>query len=224
MPILLFIFLVTIAYLSGSLCSAIIVSKLFSLPDPRTEGSKNPGATNVLRLSGKKYAAMVFLGDMLKGLLPMLLGHLLGASTLTLGFTALAAVLGHVYPIFFSFKGGKGVATAIGACLGLNFMLGVLIITIWLLAAAFLHYASLASIIALFFAPMLSILTTGNEQAFYPLLMITLLVVFKHRDNIMRLTRGTESKIRFRKSLLQDISEDKPVTNKHPGAETQGEE
>lgn len=220
MAIFLFIFLVAAAYLLGSLCSAIIVSQLFSLPDPRTEGSKNPGATNVLRLSGKKYAAMVFLGDMLKGLFPVLLGHILGANTLTLGFVALAAVLGHVYPVFFSFKGGKGVATAIGACLGLNFMLGVMIIAAWLLAAAFLHYASLASIIALFFAPMLSILTLGNEQAFYPLLLVTLLVVFKHRDNIMRLTKGQESKIRFRKSLLQDISEDNDPANKHPGSET----
>jgi glycerol-3-phosphate acyltransferase PlsY len=220
MTILLFIFLLTLAYVLGSLCSAIIVSQLFALPDPRTQGSKNPGATNVLRLSGKKYAALVFLGDMLKGFLPVLLGHILGAGTTTLGFVCLAAVLGHVYPIFFSLKGGKGVATAIGALLGLNFMLGVLVIAAWLIAASFLHYASLASIIALFLAPMLSVVTIGNVSAFYPLLMITLLVVFKHRENIMRLTNGTETKIRFKKSLLEDITGDKAPVEQHPGSET----
>lgn len=220
MTILLFIFLTLFAYLMGSVCSAIIVSQLFGLPDPRNEGSKNPGATNVLRLAGKKYAAIVFLGDMLKGLLPLLLGHILSANTTTLAFAGFAAVLGHVYPIFFSFKGGKGVATAIGACLGLNFMLGVLVIAVWLLVASFLHYASLASILALFFAPVLSVPMLKNTQAFFPLLLITLLVVYKHRENIMRLTQGKESKIRFKKSFLENISEDKTSDQQRPGAET----
>lgn len=196
---LVFTINVIVAYFIGSLSSAIIVSRLCDLPDPRAQGSKNPGATNVLRLAGKKYAAIVLAGDMLKGLLPMLLAHLLGAGPATLGFTCLAAVLGHMYPVFFDFKGGKGVATAMGAFLGFHFIMGVVIIATWLFIANFSRYSSLASIIAITFAPFYSLFVVGNLSAFLPLICITIFVLYQHRENISRLINGTESKIDFSK-------------------------
>lgn len=193
--VLVFIIDIIVAYLVGSLSTAIIVSRLFNLPDPRANGSKNPGTTNVLRLAGKKYAAIVLIGDMLKGLLPLLLAHLLGSGPTLLGFTCLAAVFGHMYPVFFDFKGGKGVATALGAFLGFHFMMGVVIIATWLLIANFSRYASLASIIAITFAPFYSLLVVGNLSAFLPLICITIFVLYQHRDNISRLINGDEPKI-----------------------------
>lgn len=193
--VLLFIFLMTIAYLSGSVCSAVIVSRLFSLPDPRQQGSKNPGATNVLRLSGKKYGIIVLVTDMLKGFIPMMIAHLFGASETMLGFTALAAVVGHMYPVFFKFHGGKGVATAIGALLGLHFIAGVAVIIIWVLIAHFTGYVSLASLLSLLAAPLLAIMGRGHLDCFIPLLIMVMLIVYKHRDNITRLIDGEEPKI-----------------------------
>lgn len=215
-----FIFMIIMGYLMGSLCSAIITSQLFNLPDPRKEGSKNPGATNVLRLSGKKYASIVMLGDMLKGLFPVLIGHILGANANLLGFIGLAAVLGHMFPIFFGLKGGKGVATALGALFGINFILGVLCAASWLLVIAFMQYSSLASIITICLAPVFSIIVLKNSQAFMPLLMITIMVLFKHRENITRLTQGTESKVHIKKSVIQDLFSGQDKTKTHPGAET----
>ena len=192
---LLFLFSVVVGYLVGSVCSAVIVSRLFDLPDPRQEGSKNPGATNVLRLAGKQYAIIVLLADMLKGLLPVLLAKLLGGGPIIVGFTCFAAVLGHLYPIYFNFKGGKGVATAIGALLGFHFILGVWVIATWLLIANFTRYSSLASIISLLLAPFYSLYAVRGFEAFPPLMCIALFVIYKHRDNINRLIDGTESKI-----------------------------
>ena len=192
---LLFLFNVVVGYLVGSVCSAVIVSRLFDLPDPRQEGSKNPGATNVLRLAGKQYAIIVLLADMLKGLLPVLLAKLLGGGPIIVGFTCFAAVLGHMYPIYFNFKGGKGVATAIGALLGFHFILGVIVIATWLLIANFTRYSSLASIVSLLLAPFYSLYAARGFEAFPPLMCIALFVIYKHRDNISRLIDGTESKI-----------------------------
>lgn len=197
---LIYLIDITVAYLVGSLSSAIIVCKLNDLPDPRTEGSKNPGATNVLRIAGKKYAAIVLLFDMLKGLLPVLLAQLLGSSPTALGFTCFAAVIGHMYPVFFEFKGGKGVATALGAFLGLHIVMGTIIIATWLTIANFSRYSSLASIIAISFAPFYSIMMYGNLDAFVPLCLITIFVLFQHRDNISRLMVGEEPKISFKRS------------------------
>ena len=196
---LLALFCLVVAYCSGSICSAILVSNLFNLPDPREEGSKNPGATNVLRLAGKKYAAIVLLADMLKGTLPVLLAKLILADPMVVGFTCFAAVFGHVYPIFFGFKGGKGVATALGALLGFHFLLGVLVIATWLLIAKFWHYSSLASMITLLLAPFYSLFAVGNTSAFVPLLFIALLILYQHRNNLTRLMDGNEPKIRFHK-------------------------
>lgn len=207
----LFIFLVIIAYLMGSLCSAIIVCRLFGLPDPRNEGSKNPGATNVLRIAGKKYAVFVMLGDILKGTIPVLIAKALHAEPITVAFTALAAVIGHIYPVFFNFKGGKGVATAIGALLGFHFIIGVMVAATWLLVANFSRYASLASIVSISLAPFYSLLIAGRLDIFPPIFFIALLVLYKHRENINRLIDGVEPKIKFKQGVIQDIMKS-PVT------------
>lgn len=196
MSILLLLLFIVIGYLSGSLCSAVIVSRLFSLPDPRSEGSKNPGATNVLRLAGKKYAAMVLAGDMLKGFAPVGLAHVLQLSPMIVSFTCLAAVIGHMYPLFFGYQGGKGVATAIGGYFGINFMLGVLVVAVWLIVANLSRYASIASMAAVFSALFFSMYLAGL-QIFSALFIIATLVVYKHRNNITRLLDGEEPKIHF---------------------------
>ncbi len=195
---LLFFFNTVVAYLAGSVCSAVIVCRLFNLPDPRSEGSQNPGATNVMRLAGKKYALIVLTADMLKGLLPVLLANMLGAGPITVGFTCLAAVLGHMYPVFFDFKGGKGVATAMGALLGYNFILGVMMIATWLVVANFTRYSSLASLIAIILTPFYSLFIFGNVNAFLPLAFIAIFILFQHRKNVTRLIDGTEPKLVFR--------------------------
>jgi acyl phosphate:glycerol-3-phosphate acyltransferase len=195
---LLFIFVVALGYVLGSICSAVIVSNIFSLPDPRITGSQNPGATNVLRLAGKKYAIIVLLGDMVKGLLPVLAAKILNAGPIAISFTCLAAVIGHMYPVFFSFHGGKGVATAIGALLGLNFILGVAVIATWLLVLNFTRYVSLASMVSLTLAPLYSILILERMDIFPPLFFIALLVLYKHRNNINRLLDREEPKIKFK--------------------------
>ena len=183
------------AYLIGSVCSAVIISRLFQLPDPRLEGSKNPGATNVLRLAGKKYAVMVLLADVLKGTLPVVLAFALGASAPVLGFSCLFAVLGHVYPVFFDFKGGKGVATALGALLGFDPLLGLSVLTTWLLIAFVSRYSSLASIIAVGLAPFYAFICVGSRPAFWPLLVMAGVVLYQHRENFTRLFNGLEPKI-----------------------------
>jgi glycerol-3-phosphate acyltransferase PlsY len=203
----LFLFLITIGYLCGSISSAVLVSKIFSLPDPRKEGSNNPGATNVLRLSGKKYAALVLVYDMLKGFFPVLLGQFLHASPAILGFTCLAAVLGHVYPLFFNFEGGKGVATALGAFLGLHFLMGSTLIAIWFLVANFSRYSSLASIITMIIAPFAAIYVDRGLSTFIPLLLISLLILYKHRKNINQLMEGKEPKISLKHHQLSDITD-----------------
>ena len=152
-----FLIFLGLSYLAGSVCSAVIVSNFFKLPDPRAEGSKNPGATNVLRLSGKKYAAIVLLADMLKGFLPVVLARMFNFNGFEISMVCLAAVLGHLFPYFFDFKGGKGVATALGAFLGVNFTLGLIAIFMWILIAAISRYSSLAAIVTLLAAPLMSL-------------------------------------------------------------------
>lgn len=193
------------AYLLGSVSSAILVSRFFALPDPREEGSKNPGATNVLRLSGKKYAALVLLADMLKGFIPVVIAYLFGAPLALLGFICFSAVLGHVFPIFFEFRGGKGVATAIGGLIAINFLMGVAVITTWAIVVYVSRYASLASIVALVFAPFYAIIAVQSLAIFPPVFFTTILVLFKHKDNITRLMEGEETKIKFSKSLADTI-------------------
>ena len=140
--------LIPAGYLFGSISTAIIVCKLMGLPDPRTQGSRNPGATNVARLGGKKAAALTLAGDMLKGLLPVTIAHALGSDATILAGTALAAFLGHLYPVFFGFQGGKGVATALGVIYGLYWPVGLLTSAVWLIMAVLFRYSSLAALVA----------------------------------------------------------------------------
>ena len=220
LSILIFLICISVAYLLGSVCSAVIVSQALDLPDPRKEGSKNPGATNVLRLSGKKNAAIVLLGDMLKGFLPVILAKLLDAGPTVVGLTCLAAVLGHMFPIFFNYKGGKGVATAMGGLMGLNFPLGVIVITIWLLVAKLSHYVSLASIVSMVFAPILSIIALGNATALMPLIIMSLFILYKHSENINRLMDGVEPKINLKSDNIAEIIKEESINTEALKAES----
>ena len=184
---------IVIAYLLGSLSSAMIVSKYLKLPDPRESGSGNAGATNMLRLAGKNTAVVVLAGDVLKGIVAVLIGRVLGVSGLMLGWVALAAVVGHIYPVYFKFKGGKGVATMMGVLVMLSFWVGIIAAAICGAVAYFTRYASLASLIAAVAAPILMILV-GNHLYTFPVFVITVLICYAHRENISRLRAGTESK------------------------------
>lgn len=187
---------VVIAYFCGSLSSAIIVCKLMHWQDPREVGSKNPGATNVLRIGGKWAALLVLVADMLKGLLPVLLARAFGLKGFDLGCVAFGAFLGHLYPIFFGFKGGKGVATFFGAIFGLSFFAGVAAGATWVVVALVFRYSSLAALMTAILAPIyISIFTDFGYLI--PVLAILLLMVWKHRANIARLKAGIEDKIKF---------------------------
>ena len=184
-----------IAYLFGSISSAVLVCKVMGLPDPRTQGSNNPGATNVLRLGGKKAAAITMLGDTLKGFIPVLAATLLQLDELTIALVMLAAFLGHLYPIFFRFQGGKGVATLIGCLLALNWPTGCAFLATWLIMAVIFRYSSLASLVAAALTPFYVWYFT-DETAFYLTTMfMSLILVIRHRANIQKLAMGMESKI-----------------------------
>jgi glycerol-3-phosphate acyltransferase PlsY len=187
------------AYLVGSLSFAVIVSRAMGLSDPRTYGSGNPGATNVLR-SGSKAAAILTLGlDALKGFAPVLLavrlGPRYGVGEGTVALVALAAFLGHLYPVFFHFRGGKGVATAAGTLFGIDPLLGAATLATWLIIAAFFRYSSLASIVAAVFAPFWQLLTDGNGPVAFALIAMALLLLWRHEANIKRLFAGTENRL-----------------------------
>ncbi|TDX98165.1 glycerol-3-phosphate 1-O-acyltransferase PlsY [Thiohalophilus thiocyanatoxydans] len=184
------------AYLLGSLSSAIIVCKLAGLPDPRGQGSGNPGATNVLRLGSRKAAAVTLLGDMLKGLLPVLLAVTLQVSPPVLGLVGFAAFVGHLYPVFFQFRGGKGVATLLGVLFGFNLWAGLATAATWLFIAKGLKISSLSALVAMALAPLFVWLFAGAQWA---LILATLAMVvlsfWRHRSNIARLVKGEESLI-----------------------------
>ncbi len=187
--------LIGTAYLLGSVSSAIIVCRLMGLPDPRTQGSNNPGATNVLRIGGKKAAAITLLGDMLKGLLPMLAAHLLNADPLTLGLTGMAAFLGHLYPIFFGFQGGKGVATALGVQFGLHWAIGGTVGLIWLFMAKVMNISSLAALISMALAPAVVWFVWPAPELVGMQLLLSVILFWRHRSNIQNLISGAEGKI-----------------------------
>lgn len=192
--LLSFIGILIVAYLCGSLNSAIIVCKLWGLPSPRSVGSGNPGTTNVLRLGSKKAAIATLLGDAVKGLIPVLLGHALGLTMVQLCWVALLAVIGHMFPVFFSFKGGKGVATTIGVLLGVSAPIGGWFILIWLVIAAVFRISSLAALTATIATPFLGYWLL-SPQTVTPLIIVALLVLARHHANIKRLLTGKEPKI-----------------------------
>lgn len=202
---LLYSLLATLAgYGVGSLSFAVIVSRLMGLNDPRTFGSKNPGATNVLRSGNKSAAVLTLLLDAAKGWLPVFLvnqfGRPYGLAEGTLALVGLAAFLGHLYPVLFRFKGGKGVATALGVVLGVNWVLGLATAATWLIVAAFFRYSSLAALLAAVFVPVYYIFGDGvawylEKPVLVSLSLMSLLLVIRHAENIGRLVRGTESRI-----------------------------
>ena len=187
--------IVPFAYLLGSLSSAIVVCRLMGLPDPRTQGSNNPGATNVLRIGGKKAAAITLLGDSLKGLLPVLACHLIDATPLIFALTAMAAFLGHLYPVFFGFRGGKGVATALGTQFGLHWMIGGAVALVWLFMAKVMKISSLAALASMALAPVFVWLVWPAPELIVMQLIMTLILIWRHRSNIQKLLSGEEGRI-----------------------------
>lgn len=181
------------AYLCGSISSAVLVSKLFRLPDPRLHGSGNPGATNVLRLGGKVPAVLVLVFDILKGTIPVWGSYFLKIEPLYLGLIAICACIGHIFPLFFGFKGGKAVATAFGAMMPIGLDLAGLLIGSWLVIVALSGYSSLAAILTVSLAPVF----TWFIKPLYtiPVSMLSVLIILRHRENIVRLWQGKESKV-----------------------------
>ena len=185
--------MIIFAYLCGSISSAILVCRLAKLPDPRTQGSGNPGATNVLRVGGKAAAASVLVFDILKGMLPVWLAYKLNVTPMYLGLTAIAACVGHIYPVFFRFKGGKGVATALGAIAPIGWDLTGLMTGTWLLTVLLSGYSSLGAIVSALIAPFY--VWWFKPQFTFPVAMLSCLILLRHHDNIQRLWRGQETKI-----------------------------
>ncbi|MCP4475943.1 MAG: glycerol-3-phosphate 1-O-acyltransferase PlsY [Gammaproteobacteria bacterium] len=196
-----------IAYLLGSINNAILICFCLKLGDPRKTGSGNPGATNVLRMGHSRAAAIILLSDLLKGLIAVIIGRLFHLHGFDLGLVAFASFVGHVYPIFFKFKGGKGVATMLGALLGLSPLLGLAAIVTWLLVAFLSRYSSLAAIVTCVVTPIYTILLPfSSAQFFLPLVALALLLIYRHRPNIERLRRGEEDKIQLRrKGIVEAI-------------------
>lgn len=184
--------LIGFAYLAGSVSSAIIVCRLLGLPDPRGQGSGNPGATNVLRIGGKKAAAITLIGDMLKGLVPVLIAKALGATLAVQAMVAVAAFLGHLYPVFFGFRGGKGVATALGVLLGLHWQVGLLTIATWLVIAKVFRISSLAALLSLLVTPLYIWWLIPDRSLIIAVVFMVALLFWRHRSNIRNLIQGTE--------------------------------
>ena len=184
-----------IAYLLGSISSAVLVCKAMGLSDPRTDGSGNPGATNVLRLHGKQAAAITLAGDVLKGFLPVLLARLLKAPDLIIALTGLFAFFGHLYPVFFNFQGGKGVATLIGVVFGLHWLIGVGFVSTWLFVALVFRYSSLAGLTATWLTPCYAWVLLHSPAYVICLSIMAAVLTWRHKANIKKLLAGTESRI-----------------------------
>ncbi|MBF6057831.1 MULTISPECIES: glycerol-3-phosphate 1-O-acyltransferase PlsY [Thiomicrorhabdus] len=184
------------AYLLGSVSAAIIVCRVMGLPDPRLDGSGNPGATNVKRLYGNKPAAITLAGDFLKGVIPVIIGHQLQWAPLDIILLGFAAFIGHLYPVFFGFRGGKGVATMLGVMLGLAWPIGLAVIGAWLFVAKVLKISSLSALIATFLAPFFWYLYGADSSWIWITALMTAILFWRHRSNIGRLLRGEESLIK----------------------------
>lgn len=184
-----------LSYLIGSISSAIIICRLLNLPDPRTVGSNNPGATNILRIADKKTAGLVLVADGLKGAIPLLIGYYLGFNLAQMAYLALAVFLGHVYPLFFGFKGGKGVATFLGALFVLNYWVALIFALTWLFVAKILKISSLSALIATFLTPVYFYFITDDTTATYAVIIICIWIFSTHQNNIKRLLSGDEGKI-----------------------------
>ena len=208
------------AYLIGSVSFAVVVSKLMGLPDPHSYGSGNPGATNVLRTGNKKAAILTLIGDALKGWLAVWLaarfGPAYGLNDTGLAMVALSVFLGHLFPVFHRFAGGKGVATAAGILLAINPVLGLGTLATWLIIAFFFRYSSLASIVAAVFAPFYQLLIWGGGPVTLAILAMSLLLVWRHSANISRLFAGTEGKIGAKAAAPPPVAQPQPHRPHHP--------
>lgn len=189
------ILLTLLGYLFGSVSAAIVVCRLLRLPDPRTEGSGNPGATNVLRVGGKKAAAITLLGDLLKGTIPVLIARAITDDPATLALVGAAAFFGHLYPVFFGFQGGKGVATGLGVLLGWHWAAFLLTVLTWLVVARLGKISSLAALTAFLLAPLYVWLLTGAPALVSATAVLTISTFWRHRSNISKILAGTESRI-----------------------------
>jgi glycerol-3-phosphate acyltransferase PlsY len=197
------ILLIPLAYLIGSVSFAVVVSKCMRLPDPHSYGSGNPGATNVLRTGNKRAAVLTLLGDALKGFVAVVLARMiLGEGSLTSSLNSwifcgvvVAVFLGHLFPIFHGFKGGKGVATACGILFGINWILGLATLATWIIVAKFMRYSSLAALAAAVFGPIYFVFLFGFHPMGIALLIVCALLIWRHRSNIHNLMNGTESRI-----------------------------
>lgn len=192
MQITLMVLLVVFAYLLGSIATAVIACNLMGLPDPRTQGSQNPGATNVMKIGGKKAAVITLIGDLLKGLIPVLVGVALHADELTLSLIALAAFLGHLYPLFHGFKGGKGVATAFGVILGLSWPVGIAVLATWLIVYYLFKLSSLAALVSALFSPLYFYFIDGSVTFTVLAGLLSAMLILRHRSNIEKIINGTE--------------------------------
>ena len=196
-----YFWLIPLAYLLGSVSFAVVVSKAMGLPDPYTHGSKNPGATNVLRTGNKLAAVLTLLGDAAKGWVAVTIARVvLGdpaseSNNMLLGLVTIAVFLGHLYPIFHGFKGGKGVATAAGILFAISWVLGLATLGTWLIVAFFMRYSSLAALSAATFAPLYFTFLFGVQPMSLAILVMSLLLIYRHRSNIRNLMNGTETRL-----------------------------
>jgi len=187
--------LIISAYLAGSISSAVIVCKLMGLPDPRTLGSGNPGATNVLRVGNKKAAAITLLGDMLKGVVPVLVAKLVTDDVNVIALTGVAAFVGHLFPVFFGFKGGKGVATAGGVFIGFSLPIGFMVLFTWILIAKTTKISSVSALLAAALSPVYFAFIQDVEIYTYTAALLAVVLVYRHKSNIQDLLQGKEGKI-----------------------------
>ena len=202
--------LIPIAYLIGSVSFAVVVSKCMRLPDPHSYGSGNPGATNVLRTGNKLAVVLTLIGDALKGYIAVMLARIiLGDTSLSSTMSSwvlcgvvIAVFLGHLFPIFHGFKGGKGVATACGILFGINWILGAATLSTWIIVAMFMRYSSLAALAAAVFGPIYFVFLFGFQPIGVALLVVCLLLIWRHRSNIQNLMNGTESRIGSKKKTV----------------------
>ena len=186
---------ILLTYLVGSVSSAILIAGWLNLSDPRSLGSGNPGATNMLRTGSRKAAALTLLGDLLKGLLPLLLGHYLNLPLHVICLMAVAAIIGHMYPVYYRFKGGKGVATSVGVLLGVDSLLAFIWITIWLTSALITRYSSVSALVATGALPVSAYFLHPARPVLFLTIAIMALVIWRHRSNIKNLMAGKEDKI-----------------------------
>ena len=187
--------LIIIAYLLGSLSAAVLVCNILGLSDPRSGGSRNPGTTNVMRLHGKKAAFLTLTGDILKGIIPVLLAKVISNSEIIIALSGLAAFLGHIFPIYFGFKGGKGVATLIGVLFATHWQLGVAYVLTWILTAFIFRYSSLAALIAAILTPLYAYFSGQETQYIISLIIIMIILLWRHKPNIINLIKKKEDKI-----------------------------